>query len=57
MKQLYQECIDRKTIFEENGYTVVYMWECEWKKETTKLRSNTHFSISDTSGDNLPKAA
>jgi hypothetical protein len=37
MKQLYQECIDRKTIFEENGYTVVYMWECEWKKETTNV--------------------
>ena len=50
MKQLYQECIDRKTILEENGYTVVYMWECEWK-----VRSNTPFSISDKSGENLPK--
>jgi hypothetical protein len=49
MKQLYQESLDRKTILEENGYTVVYMWECEWK-----VRSNTAFSISDTSGENLP---
>ena len=29
---------------------VVYMWECEWK-----VRSNTPFSISDKSGENLPK--
>jgi hypothetical protein len=33
MKQLYQECIDRKSIFEENGYKVIYMWECDWKKQ------------------------
>jgi len=32
MKELYQEFIDRKKEFEENGYTVVYIWECKWKK-------------------------
>lgn len=33
MKQLYQECINRKVIFEENGYSVIYMWECDWKTQ------------------------
>jgi hypothetical protein len=33
MKQLNEECIDRKKIFEENGYKVIYMWECDWKKQ------------------------
>jgi hypothetical protein len=32
MKQLYQESVDRKTILEQNGFTVIYMWECEWVK-------------------------
>jgi hypothetical protein len=31
MKQLFQECIDRKAIFEGNSYSVEYMWECKWK--------------------------
>jgi hypothetical protein len=30
MKELYQEFLDRKHIFEENGYNVIYMWECKW---------------------------
>ena len=32
MKQLYEESVDRKTILEQNGFTVIYMWECEWAK-------------------------
>jgi G:T-mismatch repair DNA endonuclease (very short patch repair protein) len=32
MKELFQEFIDRKKVFEENGYSVVYIWECEWNE-------------------------
>jgi G:T-mismatch repair DNA endonuclease (very short patch repair protein) len=32
LKELLQEFVDRKKLFEENGYTVVSIWECQWKK-------------------------
>lgn len=33
MRELYEDCIKRKTIFEQNGYTVAYIWECEWTQQ------------------------
>jgi hypothetical protein len=32
MQQLYQEFQDRKTTFENNGYKVISIWECEFRK-------------------------
>jgi hypothetical protein len=34
MKQLYQESLDRKKVLQDNGFTVVYMWECDWKNSS-----------------------
>jgi len=30
MKELNEEFQQRKRVFEENGYIVVFIWECEW---------------------------
>jgi len=32
MKELYQEFIDRKKVFEDNGYNVISIWECKWEE-------------------------
>ena len=40
MKQLFEETMKRKAVFEQNGYTVDYIWECEWtqQKKNTQVR-------------------
>jgi G:T-mismatch repair DNA endonuclease (very short patch repair protein) len=50
MKVLNEECIARKATLEANGFTVLYMWECEWKSH--KVRSNIDDNLSEESGGN-----
>jgi hypothetical protein len=38
MHELFEEFNERKRVFEENGYTMVHIWECEWN--TQKLLLN-----------------
>jgi len=38
MKELNEEFEERKKVFEENGYNVVYIWECDWNTMKKELK-------------------
>jgi hypothetical protein len=44
MKQLYQEFQNRKMVFENNGYKLVFIWECNWKQMNTAEFMKTQVS-------------
>ena len=58
MKELYQEFIKRKEVFEKNGFIMIYKWECKWNKEKCAYRiqvgsqaeSETEEETPDSSG-------
>ena len=40
MKQLYKETNEHKQLFEDSGYRVVEMWECDYDKNTKMMKNS-----------------